>query len=425
MNRQYLIRLVMMTAVAVVLIAAAGCRQTPTALPTLPTATESPVTEPEAAQPTATETAAVEPPSAEPTATGPTDATSTPEPTPEATATAVPSTPTPVVEGEGTPVDGWVGTVQDLPPGKQFGQVFVRDDGEAYDVGATNDAAWDVIREAKETGVEVKVWGTLYTGVPASEARHIEVERISIVSTSEDEGTPVEGWTGTIVKLPPGNQFGQFFIREDGEQYTISGTGDEVRAQIADAAWTGAQLKVWGTLYTGVPATEARHLEVDQVEVGASSEAPRYLSPFADVTASSQLPSDQHGSYFPYAAIDGQVATAWVEGVDGPGIDEWIRLDFPEAIEVHAIHVDVGFDKDAELFAKNNRVREATFRFSDGQAVTVTFEDVRGMQPVSVVNLLGGPVATTSVELIVEAVTPGSAYDDTCVAEIEVYGVTQ
>ncbi len=417
MNRQYLNQIVMMIVAATILLAASGCRQTPTALPALPTATASPVTEPEA---TATETPVVEPTVTETPVT-----TSTPEPTAETTATALPGTPTPATEDENTPVEGWIGIIRDLPAGNQFGQVFMRDDGEAYDIGATSDAAWDVIREAKETGVEVKVWGTLYTGVPASEARHIEVERISVVSASEDEGTAVEGWTGTIVKLPPGNQFGQFFIREDGEPYTISGTRDEVGAQIADAAWTGAQIKVWGTLYTGVPATEARHLEVDQAEVGTPSEAPRYLSPFAEVTASSQLPSDQHGSYFPYAAIDGQVATAWVEGVEGPGLGEWIRLDFPEAIGVHTIHVDVGFDKDAELFAKNNRVREATLRFSDGQAVTVTFEDVRGMQPVPVVDLLGGPVATTSVELIVEAVTPGSTYDDTCVAEIEVYGVTQ
>jgi hypothetical protein len=387
-----------------------------------PAATE-PAAEPTEPEPTAPAPTATTAPAAEPTTTAPPSTyTSTPDPTP----TTAPSTPTPAAEEEGTPVEGWVGTVRDLPAGNQFGQVFVREDSEAYDIGATNDAAWDAMMEAKETGAQLKIWGTLYTGVPASEARHIDVERVSVVATPPDEGTAVEGWTGTLVKLPPGNQFGLFFIRENGESYTISATQDEVRTQIADAAWDGTQLKVWGTLYTGVPAAEAGHLEIDQVEVGSpASDVPRYLSPFAEVRASSELHSDRHGSYFPYAAIDGQLETAWVEGVEGPGLGEWIALRFPEAVEVHAIHVDVGFDESAELFTKNNRVREATLRFSDGQAATVTFEDVRGMQPVSVVDLFGGPVATTSVELVIEAVTPGSAYDDTCIAEIEVYGVTQ
>ena len=407
MDRRHVLRMLVLLAA---LILAVGCGQTTTALPVEPT--ESAGAEPTAA-PTATTA-----PSGTPTPTAP-----APTSPPEATPTAAPDTPAPVEEQDGTPVEGWIGTVRDLPPGNQFGQVFVRDDGEEYDIGATGDAAWAVIREAKETGARIQVWGTLYTGVPASEARHIEVERLSVLSDTPDAGTPVEGWTGTIVKLPPGNQFGQFFIRDDGEQYTIGATRDEVGDQIADAAWTGAQIKVWGTLHTGVPAADAGHLEVEQVEVGAPSDAPRYLSPFAEATASSHLSADRHGTYSPYAAIDGQVDTAWAEGVEGPGVGEWIRLDFPESVAVHAIHVDVGFDKDADLFAKNNRVREATLRFSDGQAVTVTFDDVRGMQPVSVIDLFGGRVETTSVELVIEDVTPGSAYDDTCIAEIEVYGV--
>lgn len=407
MDRRHVLRMLMLIAA---LILAVGCGQTPTALPVEPT--ESADAEPTAA-PTATTA-----PSSTPTATAP-------APNPETTPTAAPDTPAPVEEQDGTPVEGWTGTVRDLPPGNQFGQVFVRDDGEEYGIGATGDAAWAVIREAKETGARIQVWGTLYTGVPASEARHVEVERLSVLSDTPDEGTPVEGWTGTVVKLPPGNQFGQFFIRENGEPYTLSGTEESVRTQIAGAAWTGAQIEVWGILHTGVPAADAGHLEVERAEVGAPSDAPRYLSPFAEATASSHLSADRHGTYGPYAAIDGQLETAWAEGVEGSGVGEWIRLDFPAAVAVHAIHVDVGFDKDADLFAKNNRVREATLRFSDGQEVTVTFDDVRGMQPISVTDLFGGPVETTSVELVIEDVTPGSAYDDTCIAEIEVYGVTE
>lgn len=85
-------------------------------------------------------------------------------------------------EPEGEAVNGWLGTIVKLPPGNQFGQYFERDDGEQYDVGASDEAVWDVIREARSTSARVKVWGALFTGVPASEARHIEVERIEIVA---------------------------------------------------------------------------------------------------------------------------------------------------------------------------------------------------------------------------------------------------
>ena len=44
------------------------------------------------------------------------------------------------------------------------------------------------------------------------------------------EGEAVEGWKGTITKLEPGNQFGRYFQREDGERYDISGTNDAANA---------------------------------------------------------------------------------------------------------------------------------------------------------------------------------------------------
>jgi hypothetical protein len=129
----------------------------------------------------------------------------------------------------------------------------------------------------------VKVWGTLCTGVPAADARTIEVQGLEFLSESQpDEGEAAEGWTGSVYQLPPGNQFGRVFVRDDGEKHGI-GTEDEViRRQIDDAAWEGAHIRIWGTLRTGVPATEARHIQVDRLEVLSKvAPEPRLLSPFA------------------------------------------------------------------------------------------------------------------------------------------------
>jgi hypothetical protein len=66
-------------------------------------------------------------------------------------------------------------------------------------------------------------------------------------------------------------------------------------------------------------------------------------------------------------ATDGALETAWVEGVAGPGTGEWIELSFPGTIEVHSIRVDVGYDRDAEIFGKNNRIKKVTLVFSNGR----------------------------------------------------------
>ena len=83
--------------------------------------------------------------------------------------------------------------------------------------------------------------------------------------SGEQEGERVDGWIGVIVQLPPGSQFGYYFLRDDGEKYGIDGANDRVRQQIADLRGTDKRIQVWGTLYFGVPATEARNLVASRI----------------------------------------------------------------------------------------------------------------------------------------------------------------
>jgi hypothetical protein len=215
-------------------------------------------------------------------------------------------------------------------------------------------------------------------------------------------------------------------VRDDSEQYGISTTEDAIRQRLSEATWRGARIKVWGTLHTGVPASAARHIEVQRVEVlSAAAPEPRYLSPFVQVAASSHLPADRYGTYFPYAAVDGSKETAWVEGAAGAGIGEWIELTFPDEIELHILRLNVGFDESADLFAKNNRIKRATLVFSNGERSTVEFADTRGFQDFSMARAPGTSLKTTSIRIIIDEVYPGTKYDDTCLAEVEVYGITR
>ncbi len=325
---------------------------------------------------------------------------------------------------EGEPVEGWTGTIVDLPAGNQFGQEFVRQDGEEFHLGTPTDEIRQQVVEARSTGAEVRVWGTLHTSPSEGEAQAIVLDRVEFLSQSNDQGEPVEGWLGTIYKLPPGNQFGQTFVRDDGEQYDVGTSDEALRAAIADAAWNGAHVSVDGRLYIGVPAGEARHIEVEELTVvSLPAPEPRDLTPFAEVSASSSLPGDQYGTYSPYQAVDRAEETSWVEGSSGPGLGQWIELLFPDAFELHALALDVGFDAGDDLFDKNNRIKCATVLFSNGEQTSIEFDDVRGLQQFAMVRAPGPNVKTTSVRVIIDEVYPGSRYDDTCLAEIQVWGV--
>jgi hypothetical protein len=239
------------------------------------------------------------------------------------------------------------------------------------------------------------------------------------------EGSTVEGWTGTVVKLPPGNQFGEYFQREDGQRYGIGTTDDSLRELVQTAAYSGQAIRVWGQLHPGVPATDSRYIDVERVDVLAEELVePRNLSPWASVSASSYLPADQWGQYGPMLAIDGQLETSWVEGVDGPGTGQWLMLSFPSKVQVHSIALDVGYDADADLFLKNNRIKKVTLLFSTGESLSLSFADKRGLQSVPLVRAPGPNIETTFVKLVIDEVYLGSQYNDTCLAEVEVWGRT-
>ncbi|MGQ9684281.1 MAG: putative hemolysin [Anaerolineae bacterium] len=83
----------------------------------------------------------------------------------------------------------------------------------------------------------------------------------------EAETQPVEGWVGVVVKAAPGDQIGDRFEREDGEVYTIGAEDEAVRAELESIRGTGDKVKVWGKLYYGVPADQARHVVAERLEL--------------------------------------------------------------------------------------------------------------------------------------------------------------
>jgi hypothetical protein len=129
-------------------------------------------------------------------------------------------------------------------------------------------------------------------------------------------------------------------------------------------------------------------------------------------SASSVRYAVQTNTYDAGNTIDGSKRTAWIEGVDGPGIGEWLRFDFGREINLHRIVILPGYFKSPQIWAQNNRLAAATLQFSNGTSNQFTFVDRMERQTLDV-----GAIKTRWVRLVIDNVFSGSD-PDTAVSEI-------
>jgi len=129
-------------------------------------------------------------------------------------------------------------------------------------------------------------------------------------------------------------------------------------------------------------------------------------------SASSTRLAVQANTYYESNAIDGKRSTAWIEGVDGPGIGEWIRFDFDREINLHRILIQPGYFKSDYFWAQNNRLATVTAQFSDGSSRELSFPDRMESQKIDV-----GAIRTKWVRLTIKSVYYGTD-PDTALSEI-------
>ena len=129
-------------------------------------------------------------------------------------------------------------------------------------------------------------------------------------------------------------------------------------------------------------------------------------------SASSIRLAVQSNTYYAANAIDGKRGTAWIEGLDGPGLGEWIRFDFDREINLHRILIQPGYFKSPQIWEENNRIATLTAQFSDGSSRELHFDDRMDRQKVDV-----GSVKTHWVKFIIKSVYYGTD-PDTALSEV-------
>lgn len=120
--------------------------------------------------------------------------------------------------------------------------------------------------------------------------------------------------------------------------------------------------------------------------------------------------------YGPGNLVDGNPATAWVEGVKGDGVGEAFVIRFRATATVSRIHVMNGYNKNRDIFTKNNRVRSFVVTASGGESFDVSMSDEGGWQTID----LPSPVEANWIALEIGGVFRGSKYRDTAISELRI-----
>ncbi|MBS6041969.1 MAG: hypothetical protein KIA08_04690 [Clostridium baratii] len=141
--------------------------------------------------------------------------------------------------------------------------------------------------------------------------------------------------------------------------------------------------------------------------------------PIYKVYASSVLEDGTGVDYSPYNLIDRKSNTIWAEGAEGPGIEQFIRIDFNKDKVVKKLYIINGSAKSERLYYANNRVRLLRLDFGDGEIKDFELQDgVMGEQEID----LGKGIKTPYVGMTIYDVYYGNKYDDTCISEIRAVG---
>ena len=136
-------------------------------------------------------------------------------------------------------------------------------------------------------------------------------------------------------------------------------------------------------------------------------------------SASSEL-KETGITHYAKRAIDGNKDTAWVEGAQGVGIDEWIKLETTDGskMTVYAIELLLGYQKNSKLLQDNGWPNKVLIECESGYTQETEFFscDIPGTI------VLQQPQTTRWVKITILDAVSGAKYDDICISEIYLHG---
>lgn len=154
-----------------------------------------------------------------------------------------------------------------------------------------------------------------------------------------------------------------------------------------------------------------------------------------DTKVSSVLKSQGKNTYSSEKIFDGNTRTAWIEGVNGYGIGEYIEFLFPyNAPRATTCYIANGYNKNEQTWRNNSRVKTFNVYEDDKLIASVHMQDSRNEQsfslPYPIPNRPEGydinnddEVKTVSLKFVITEVYKGDKYDDTAISEFSFDGL--
>ncbi|HFI0237113.1 TPA: DUF805 domain-containing protein [Streptococcus suis] len=138
-----------------------------------------------------------------------------------------------------------------------------------------------------------------------------------------------------------------------------------------------------------------------------------------NISATSYLSEPQHHlEHLPKNVIDGDRTTAWVENVNGQGIQESITLTLDGVYNISQMSIYSGYQLSDDIYYKNSRPARIRLTFSDNSYQELDINDQMGEQLIE----LPQSVNTSSVTVTILKTYFGNKYEDTAISDIRFIG---
>lgn len=155
-----------------------------------------------------------------------------------------------------------------------------------------------------------------------------------------------------------------------------------------------------------------------------------------ETNVSSSLASQGDNNYTADMVSDDDVRTAWIEGVKGYGIGEYVEFIFNyNAARATSVTISNGYNKNATTWKNNSRVKTLNVYENDELLMVVNLADTRDLQrfdlPHPIPNRKGEDgmseykedMPPVRLRMMISGVYKGDKYDDTAISEITFDGL--
>ena len=195
-------------------------------------------------------------------------------------------------------VVAWLGHVVGLPEGSEFDDYVSFMPEGAGEVGLTGadaeiESQIQLLRDRQGVGEYANFWGTLTCDVDDYGGCRLVVARLRYGQMMTDP-EPVSGWEGSLISNEPGSQFDDYFVLAGDFPvgFGISALDPAVQTELEDLRDTGAVIRLWGEVRSGVPDAFGTQISVSRFEIVEPAKTVEATQPQEEATPTPVRPSE-------------------------------------------------------------------------------------------------------------------------------------